>query len=589
MFITKLIPTLYIKLWNLLTNRRKTQYLLVFVFIIITAFAEVISLGAIIPFLGVLISPEKVYEIEKLHYLWKILGIKNSSEILLPVTTGFAIAAVIAGGLRLGYLYISTRLSFAIGADLSIEIYKRTLYQSYSLHVSRNSADVISGITAKANGVVYYILLPILNTIASIILMTVILIGLLSVDVKVTSIAFATFGLLYFAIALRAKKRLFRDGEITSKNQTILQKALQEGLGAIRDVILDGSQKFYIKLYKNADIPYRRALGNSQITSSSPRYIIEALGIVLMAAFAYYLSVNSDNLISVIPLLGSLAMGAQRLLPVLQQLYSSWAYLKIGKATLSDVIFLLEQPFLDEDNYNSDNDKKIKVIGFDKLIELDCVSFRYGDDLPFVLQNISLNIEKGQKIGFIGKTGSGKSTLIDLIMGLLIPSVGKLKVDDIVISNLNAREWQKNIAHVPQTIYLSDSTIAENIAFGIPNEEINMERVQESARKAQIDFHINSLKLGYNTLVGERGIRLSGGQRQRIGIARALYKQSSVIVFDEATSALDNDTEKAVMDAIENLGKELTIIMIAHRLSTVEKCDTIVKLHDGKLQEILYK
>ncbi|TGK51940.1 ABC transporter ATP-binding protein [Leptospira kanakyensis] len=571
----------YRKLWNLLSKRRKVQYFLVLILIIITAFAEVLSLGAIIPFLGVLISPEKVFEIHELQFLWEILKIKNSNEILLPITFIFAIGALIAGLFRLCLLYITTRLSFAIGADLSVEIYKRTLYQSYFDHVSRNSADVISGITSKANGVVFYVLQPILTLVSSVFLLSVILLGLFSIDPYITTLAFAIFSLLYLVIAFNAKKKLSRDGKITAQSQTILQKSLQEGLGAIRDVILDGTQRFYINLYSQADIPYRRAQGNSQFVSTSPRYTIEALGIALMAIFAYQLSLSSTNLLNVIPLLGSLAMGAQRMLPVLQQCYSAWAYLKIGKPTLIDVIKLLDQPFsvIERNAEESFSERMI----LRSSIELKDVSFRYGDGLPLVIDRVSLKIEKGQRIGFVGKTGSGKSTLIDIVMGLLTPTDGNLCVDGTTVDQKNVSEWQRNIAHVPQSIYLSDSTVAENIAFGISIDEIDFNRVRTAARKAQIADHIESLKLGYNTIVGERGIKLSGGQRQRIGIARALYKNATVIVFDEATSALDNETEKAVMESIDGLGKELTILMIAHRLSTVENCDKIVRMDSGRV------
>lgn len=550
-----------------------------------TAFAEVLSLGAIIPFLGVLISPDKVFEIETFQVVWIFFGITSSNQILLPVTIFFTLGAFVSGGFRLGLLFLSSRLSYAVGADISIEIYRRTLYQPYSLHVSRNSADVISGITAKANGVVAYVLQPLLTLVSSILLLVIISIGLVALDPIVTTVAFTLFGLIYLIIALQAKKKLLRDGQIAAHSQTILQKSLQEGLGAIRDVILDGTQKFYLNLYSKADIPYRRALGNSQFTSSSPRYSVEAIGIMVMAIFAYQLSKSSDSLLSIIPLLGSLAMGAQRLLPILQQSYTAWAYLKIGKSTLSDVIQLLDQPFHISEFDNSSNSVSPYVINLDSSIVLKNISFRYAEDLPLVIENISLNIEKGKRVGFIGKTGSGKSTLVDIIMGLLPPTSGEFLVDGQVVQSTNVGSWQKNIAHVPQSIYLSDSTISENIAFGIPAEEIDLSRVQEAARKAQISEHIESLKHGYNTIVGERGIRLSGGQRQRIGIARALYKKASVIVFDEATSALDNETEKAVMDSIDGLGAELTILMIAHRLSTVENCDMIVRLEDGKIVE----
>ncbi|WP_409037466.1 ABC transporter ATP-binding protein [Leptospira levettii] len=577
------LPYEYKKLWHLVSKRRKVQYLFVLILILVTAFAEVLSLGAIIPFLGVLISPDKVYEIEAFQFLWRMMGVNSSGEILLPITIAFITGAFIAGTLRLTLLYLSSRLSYAVGSDLSIEIYKRTLYQPYSIHVSRNSADVISGITSKSNGVVALILQPLLTLISSVLLLLIMVLGLVLIDPIVTTIAFTLFGLLYLIIAIHAKKKLLRDGLVTAQSQTYLQKSLQEGLGAIRDVILDGTQEFYLNLYSKADIPFRKAQGSSQFTSNSPRYIVEAIGIMMMAFFAYQLNKASNNLLSIIPLLGSLAMGAQRMLPILQQSYSAWAYLKIGNSTLVDVIKLIEESIFADERVTSNTTNLQNK--FESSIVLENISFRYAEDSPLVLKNINLKINKGDRVGFIGKTGSGKSTLIDLIMGLLIPTEGRFLVDGEVVQSSNLSIWQRNIAHVPQSIYLSDSTIAENIAFGIPIEKININRVYESAKKAQIAEHIDTLKDTYNTIVGERGIRLSGGQRQRIGIARALYKNATVIIFDEATSALDNETEKAVMKAIEGLGKDLTILIIAHRLSTVENCNLIVNLEAGRIVE----
>jgi len=352
-----------------------------------------------------------------------------------------------------------------------------------------------------------------------------------------------------------------------------IYKSLQEGLGGIREVILDGSQKYYLDLYKVADLPYRKALADNVYLSAQPRFLMEALGMTLLAVIAFFFTSNGGTFHAYLPILGSMAMGAQKLLPLLQQLYSSWSIMKGGESVLNDTLDFLDQK-ISEIHLVKSSEK----LQFNSKIEIKDVSFRYSKDSDLVLQNFSLKISKGSRFGFIGKTGAGKSTLIDLIMGLLIPTNGFILIDDIVLTEEIIPSWQRKISHVPQSIYLSDTSIYENIALGVPKEEINFERVHIAAKKAQIGDFIESLPEKYSTFVGERGVRLSGGQRQRIGIARALYKEASVIIFDEATSALDSETEKAVMESIEALDKDLTILIIAHRLSTIEKCDMIVEL-----------
>jgi ATP-binding cassette subfamily B protein len=404
--------------------------------------------------------------------------------------------------------------------------------------------------------------------------------ALIVIEPTVAFVSFTGFGIIYVAVIYASKKRLAQDGQRISREQNQVFKALQEGLGGIRDVLIDGTQSVYCKIYRDADLPLRRAQANVQIIGVSPRFGIEALGIVLIAVLAYSLAGRPDGVASAIPILGALALGAQRLLPVLQQSYSSWVAMKGGQSSLSDALDLLDQPLPDYVETSS------APISFCREIVLNNLVFSYTTQGPPVLQGLGLNIPKGSRIGFIGSTGSGKSTLLDIIMGLLQPTEGSLAIDNVVITPQNHRAWQKHIAHVPQTIFLADTTIAENIAFGIPLEKIDYRRIRQAAQQAQIAKTIESWSGQYNTLVGERGVRLSGGQRQRIGIARALYKQVDVMVLDEATSALDNDTEQAVMQAIEGLNDKITILMVAHRLTTLKNCTQIVELGDGVVKQI---
>jgi ATP-binding cassette subfamily B protein len=305
---------------------------------------------------------------------------------------------------------------------------------------------------------------------------------------------------------------------------------------------------------------------------------MESMGMVLIAIFAYSLSAQTGGSATAFPVLGALALGAQRLLPVLQQAYNAWATIRGSQASLASTIELLDQPVSAELLLPAPPPLK-----FINNIEFEDVCFKHSPNGPWVIQNLSFEIRKGSKVAFVGTTGSGKSTTLDLLMGLVSPAEGHFLVDGQPLTEKDLRAWQRTVAHVPQIIFLADATISQNIALGVPVAQINMERVRNAAALAQIAEFFESQRLGYETIVGERGVRLSGGQRQRIGIARALYKDAEVLVFDEATSALDNTTEQAVMQAIQGLRPQMTIIMIAHRLTTIQECDNIFEIKSGRI------
>ncbi|TGL45987.1 ABC transporter ATP-binding protein [Leptospira perdikensis] len=541
--------------------------------------AEIFSIGAIFPFLAVLTNPDKVYQIPELVFLWNILSIHSSSEILPFVTICFVVASLVSGAMRLLLIYAMTRLAFAAGADISFEIYRRTLFQPYSVHINRNSAEVISGITSHASSVVTQILTPILTITSSLIILLLILVSLLLVDVTVTLTSFLLFLSLYIIVASYYKGKLFRNGKILTKNLTIVQKTLQEGLGGVRDILLNNLQNYFLAIYRDSDSAYRKSAAENYYIGASPRYIMESLGMVALGLFAFYIGRSNESIVSAVPVLGSLAIAAQRVLPILQQGYTGWTNIKAGQENLLLVLDLLNQP-IDINSGSAITDP----ISFEHHIDLKSVNFRYNPDGPFILSDINLRISKGSRVGIIGKTGNGKSTFMDLLMGLFSPTSGTLSVDGQIIDELNVPRWQNMIAHVPQNIYLSDSSIIENIAFGIDKSKIDIERVKQAAEKAKIAEHIESLDEKYDTFVGERGVKLSGGQRQRIGIARALYRNSSVIFLDEATSALDNETEREIIQSIESLDKSITLFIVAHRLSTVEMCDQILELNNGSIR-----
>ena len=574
------IAQLLKRLWRHLSPRRRGQFTLLIVLMIIASCAEILSIGAVLPFLAILTDPVRVFEHPTVQPIIHAMGLEEPNQLLLPLTVTFGVAVLVSGTMRLLLLWASTRYSHGTGADLSASIYRRALYQPYAVHVARNSSEVISGIAGKS-GVAMQVINMTLNLIGSVFTLSAILIALLSVDPVIAIAAFGGFGLIYFLIMRITRNRLLLNSQIIARESSQVIKSLQEGLGGIRDVLLDGSQATYCQIYRNADQPARIAQGNSLFISSSPRFGMEALGMLLIAALAYSLASQADGIAKAIPVLGALALGAQRLLPVLQQAYSAWSGIQSSHASLQDALELLDQPLPDYAEQ-----PLAQLLPFQHRIKLKQLSFRYSPQTPWVLKNIELTIDKGSQVGFIGLTGSGKSTLLDIIMGLLLPTSGTIEVDGESIAEGTPRAWQAHIAHVPQSIFLADSTIEENIAFGVPVGQIDLKRVRDSAQKAQIADIIETWPKQYKTFVGERGIRLSGGQRQRIGIARALYKQADVIIFDEATSALDNETERALMQAIEGLSKDLTLLIIAHRLTTLKNCNLILELRDGGINRI---
>ncbi len=548
---------------------------------VLASLAEIASIGAILPFLGILSAPDSFLESSYVKPVAVLLGISNSKELLLPLTVAFSVAALLSALMRFTLLWAQTRLSHSIGSDLSVDMYLRTLHQPYAIHLERNTSMIISGISRKTGLVTDQVLFPLMLIISSSLMLVAISTALIIIDYRIAFSAIIVFGLIYSLVARFTRKHLFQNSECVSVEQDQVIKALQEGLGGIRDVLIDGSQKAYVKIYRGADLRLRRGLGNIQIVSVGPRYFIEVLGMVLIAFMALALTRESDGVSDAIPVLGAFALGMIRLLPVVQQIYQSVSQIRGSESSMGDVVALLEQPVP-----KTASIAKPLPLPFNNRIFLQDVSFRYSTDLPWVLNGVSFTIPRGSKVGFIGATGSGKSTLLDILMGLLSPVSGSFFVDDVRINSSNFRSWQAHIAHVPQSIFLSDSTIAENIAFGVLKSDINYEQVKSVCVMAQIDDLIESWELKYDSPVGERGVRLSGGQRQRIGIARALYKEAKVIVLDEATSALDNTTEDNVMETISNISDDITIVMVAHRLTTLRCCDVVIDLQNGIINRV---
>jgi len=571
------------QLWANLAKHRRLQLGLLVLVMLASSAAEVLSLAVVLPFLAVLANPERLWNLPVVQQWAPRLGIASAEQLLLPITITFVVAVLAAGAIRMLNLWLNGRLAAAIGSDLSCEAYRRTLYQPYAVHLARNSSELIASISSDVSRVITQLLNPLLLLLSSGLIALSLIAVLLAIDWPIAVGAGLVVGLVY-AMAMAANRRPLQQlgQRQVLLNRTLIQ-ALQEGLGAIRDVLLDGSQVLFAIRYSRADLPLRRVQADASFLSTYPRLVLEPVAMALIALMGLLL-VRQQGVGKALPLLGALALGAQRLLPMVQKVYEGWAQSRNAKGSLAKVLRLMAQPVpLTGAEVNS------QPIPLKQGIRFEAVHFAYRAQLPEVLRGIDLEIRRGERIGIIGSTGSGKSTTLDLLMGLLKPTQGQVLVDGQDLHDPQRPDflsaWRSTIAHVPQSIYLTDSSIAENIAFCLSTDQIDMKRVRVAAEQAQIARFIESSPDGYNTFVGERGIRLSGGQRQRIGIARALYKQASVLVFDEATSALDTDTEAAVMQAIEALSQTLTVLIIAHRLSTLERCDRVVELAHGRIEK----
>lgn len=569
------------RLWNAIERRRKVQLAALLTLTFIASITEVVSIGAVLPFLAVLTAPERVFAHELIWPLATWWGIVHPSELLLPLTVVFCGAAFAAALVRGLAVWARTRLSFAIGADISLEIYRRTLHQPYAVHISRNSSEVIDGLTSKVSAVIYSALNPAIVMLTNTLMILIILSALLAYQPELAVMAFSGFGGLYLIIYFASRTQLEANSRQAATSSTRRIKFLQEGLGGIRDVLLDRTQVFYCTEYHKADREFLKALAENAVAGETPRFAIEALGMITIALLAFHLAREPEGFEIALPLVGALAITAQRLLPLLQQMYYSAASYSGNAQALEDALLLLEQPMAEESVNNT-----VHSLTFRRTIEFRNVKFDYGAGTPTVLQQLNLTIPKGSRTGFFGTTGSGKSTLLDVMMGLLEPTEGDLLVDGVPVNVANRHAWHRQIAHVPQSLYLSDQSIAENIAFGMPRGQIDMARVRMAAQRAQIAETIEGWPEQFETMVGERGMKLSGGERQRIGIARALYKQADVLLFDEATSALDGDTEIAVIKALEGLDRDLTILMVAHRLTTLRGCDQIIELDGGRVRRV---
>lgn len=582
------MPTLYLvsvwealrQLFRVMAPARRRQFYAVMGLMVAGAFAELVAIGTVLPFLSLLADPSKLNDIPILPSLFAILGAQTQRELMVTATLVFGVAVLIAGALRLLLAWFSQGFIFNFGHDIGVEVQRRILSQPYSWHISNNTSEIVASLE-KVQVLAYNVLLQVMQAAIATFISLFIVVALVQVDPTTALLSAASFALMYVAVSAFTRRRLAQNSAVNASAYDQRVQMIQESLGGIRDVIIDNSQNVYVQMFEKVDARFTRTKVITNFIAAAPRFVIEAGGMILLALLAFFMAEREQGLAGAIPVLGALALGAQRLLPLVQQIYLGWTALAANQHLMNDVLRLLHLPERDVSH------QPVERLSFKRDIRLEQVSLSYPGRSEPALDSISLTIPCGSQVALIGQTGSGKSTLADLLMGLLEPSSGKLTVDGVPLVGRERRAWQQSIAHVPQAIFLADTSIERNIAFGCRDEEIDRDRVVAAARRAQLHEVIERLPQGYATAVGERGIRLSGGQRQRLGIARALYKGAPVLVLDEATSALDDDTESTIIHNLRELGGEgMTIIMIAHRLSTIADSDLVVRLENGRIAEM---
>tara|TARA_B100000989_G_scaffold297061_1_gene281768 strand:- start:553 stop:2295 length:1743 start_codon:yes stop_codon:yes gene_type:complete len=568
-------------LFSKLTNKQKSYTYLAFSVMLISGLSEMFYIGAFLPFISSATDSENVWANNLIKNFALNFGIQEEN-LLLVTTIVFILAVIISSLVSIFNIYLTGRVCAKIGTELSTECFRRTIYQEYSFHTKNDKNEMTQNTSFRIARTIASLNL-LLQTISSIIICIFIISGLIIISGKIAIILSILYGSIYYFIKVLVSKRQFSNGETINKLNFYQLKKLLEVLNSIKEILVNNNHKKYIEAYAKRDRLLRYREAEVKVIAFAPKYILQAVGVIALALTALILIADkSYSGVSVIPLLGTIAIGTQKLLPALQSIFKSWSGIKSSLTHVRGLLDALNLPLSKFETQSFIGD-----FNFCNNIEFHNVSFKHEENLPFVINKLNFKIYKGEKVGIIGKTGAGKSTLTDLLMGLIVPTTGEIKVDGELIHNHNDPRrllaWRQNISHLPQDIFLFDESIKSNITSSSNSIEIDYQLLYKVCEVAQIKDFIINLPNGFDTIVGDNGIRLSGGQKQRIGIARALYKKHNILIFDEGTSALDNKTENLLMEAIEKFNKDATLIIIAHRLSTINRCDRIIELKNGNI------
>lgn len=570
-----------------LTSQEKKRFLFIAVGMMVNGFLEMFSIAALMPFLGVAANPKLIEQNQYLNLVYSTLSFDSSRKFLLFLGIGLIIILVLANLSSAFFTWFNLRFVWSVNNSLSVRLIQRYLYQDYLFFIQRNSADMQKNIQTEVTEITNSVIGPMLNILNKgfSVLLTIVL--LIMIDPILVLLIGAIFGSVYFAVYSITKRTLSRIGQCSLDDNRDKFKAINEAFGLFKISKLLHLESFFIDRFAHYSLRFTRNASLRLAISQLPRYAIETIAFSFMIAVSLYIISSRANFTEVIPVLGLYVFASYRLMPGIQQIYSNfsvlrsrWPHVIYLQGELGSNLICPVSPFKKSESEETQS----HPFNYEPLIEFRNVVFSYPDTKTTTIDNISFSIADKTSVGFMGETGSGKTTIIDLILGIISPNRGTILVHGESLNAKNIEVWQKSIGYVPQDIYLTDNTIAENIAFGLSKSKIDMAKVCKAATMANIsNFIENELTKQYETIVGERGVRLSGGQRQRIGIARALYYEPQLVVFDEATSALDNETEKSVMEAIDTLSSEKSIIIVAHRLTTLQKCDKVIKIDRGRI------
>ncbi|MDA8846075.1 ABC transporter ATP-binding protein/permease [Candidatus Pelagibacter bacterium] len=570
------------RLLTLLTIGERKSTIFLLGMILIMALIDMLGVASILPFMAVLTNPNIIETNNFLNSMFeasKIFGIENNQEFLFVLGLLVFLLLITSLSVRAITTYVQLRFIQMLEYSMTKRLIESYLHQPYSWFLSRHSADIGKNILSEVAGVIGSGIKPIIEIIAKSMVAIALITLLFLVNPKLALLIILLLGGTYMLVFYFIRSYLRKIGEKRLANNELRFKSVIEAFGAAKEVKVGGLEQTYVERFSEPSYIFAKTQASSGVIAQLPRYILEAISFGGVLLIILYMMAQSGNFGTALPILSLYVFAGYRLMPALQQIYSSFTQL----AFISPSIEKLHEDIKSLKPFNRNQDQS--ALSFNKSITLKNVHYNYPNASRSALKDINLTIPIKSTVGLVGATGSGKTTTVDIILGLLEAQKGTLEIDGKIITQQNKRSWQKAIGYVPQHIYLTDDTISANIAFGVEIEDINQEAVEKASKIANLhEFIIDELPKKYQTTIGERGVRLSGGQRQRIGIARALYHNPQVLILDEATSALDNQTEKAVMDAVNNLNKDRTIILIAHRLGTVKNCDTIFLLNKGQLQ-----
>ncbi len=571
------------KTLDLLSLEGKKSFYWLILAVVVMALLDMIGVASIFPFLNVISSPGIIQENPELKWIYDKFNFADRDAFLIAMGACSFIVLVVNNVLRARISVFLIRFSYFKRYVISKVLIEKYLYEPYAFFLNRNTSELTTYLVSEIARVVSGVLIPCLQVFARSLMALAITILLIVINPMVAFVIIAIIGGGYVTIYGLLRKILARIGtDLTEYNKRIY-KSLHEAFGGIKDIKILGKEQIFIDKFSSSVKKISDCYCWQFIIFQLPRYAFEILAFGGILFIAILIAVVQKNYQNVIPVVGLYAFAAYRLMPTLQQIYQDITTIR---SSLSALEVVYQDYITCSGKYEKDQTGARQVFPFLNKIEFRNITFQYPKAQGSVIENLDLTIKANTTVGLVGGSGAGKTTLMDVLLGLLSPQKGELVVDGEVINRQNLRRWQANIGYVPQQIYLCDDTVTRNIAFGVPDAEIDHQAVEASAQLANIhDFVVRDLPHGYKTEIGERGVRLSGGQRQRIGIARALYHNPSVLVFDEATSALDGITEDAILEAIRSLAHKKTIIIIAHRVSTVKECDIIYLLEQGKIVE----